>query len=135
MVQASDATKLPAWQRGVAALGIVLVYTQIGLALAGVSTRPGGHGSHGVLSFVTHIGIALAMVISAFALIRAYDKRAAALGMAHMAMAMLYLLFAWSLFPVALPAGPEDFQDLILPMVSLLVMTQVVAKGTGFPKW
>jgi hypothetical protein len=122
------------WQRGVAALGIALVYAQIGLTLAGAGSGPGGHGFPAVLSFVTHIGVALAMTISAFGLITSQDRRATALGFVHMAMAMLLLIFAWGFFPVALPAAPRDFRDLALPMVGLMFMTQALAKGTGFPK-
>lgn len=134
MAQASETTKLPAWHRGVAALGIVMVYAQVALMLAGVDSKP-AHGSLSTLAFVMHLGAVLAMVVTALGLMTGQDKRAVALGFLHMALLMLLLVCAWGFFPVALPATPEDFRDLIMPMVGLMVMTQALARGTGFPKW
>lgn len=129
---ASDA-RLPAWQRGVAALGIATSYALIALMLAGANARPHTHALHGLFTAL-QIGLALAMVISAFGLMAPQDRRAAAAGLGHMALMTMLPLLAWSVFPVALPSAPEDFRALILPMVSLMLMTQVVLKGTGWPR-
>jgi hypothetical protein len=124
MAEAFGGIGLARWQRIVAGLGVAAAYAQLGLMLAGQG--PGW--------LLPEVVVALAMILTLPGML-SVDRQATAIGFVHMAMAALLLLCAWGFLPVALPATPEAFRALILPMIGLSFLTQGLVRGTGWPKW